>query len=366
MNKIPFGERNGVLHRAHEVDNGLRCGCICPGCKRPLNAANQGEKVAPYFRHAQAEECTSGFKEGVRRAAVALIVEKRRMSLPGFADRAMVIPVRGASLVSDVQFNAMDVTADTVVRFVDFGDLLAHAVLHCADRQLLVRIRVSPRAEHERYRRLRALDHSSIEIDLSRLSLGDINDPFVFEHAVLKDPTNRVWIRSMRGEKLVERARQELQAKAEESAAAWVAEQAEREAAERARQDEREERQAERKAALAEHRTTQRDMATRQGVTSSMAGDCRSARQQREDLIVATIMKAVRDWKGQGVECSTCHLTNPPGTRFCLYCASDDSEMIDVTIPADVAKTIYHRMRSSVKPDRSVRSVPTLIVTPEL
>ncbi|MDT4837903.1 hypothetical protein FQZ97_716460 [compost metagenome] len=239
-------------------------------------------------------------------------------------------------------------------------------MLHSADRQLLVRIKVSPRTEHERYRRLRALDHSSIEIDLSRLSLADINDPLVFAHAVLTDPTNRVWIRSMRGEMLVERARHELQAKADESAAAWAAEQTEREAAERAHQHEAEERQAERRAALAEHRAMQRDVATHQGVTLSVADDGRSARQQREDLIVATIMKAAREWRGLGVECSACHLTNPPGTRFCLYCASDDSEMTDVTIPADVARTIHHRMRSSVKPDRSVRSVPTLILTPEL
>ena len=71
--KIPFGERDGMLLRAFEVANGLACDCICPGCRRPLNAANGGLKVIPHFRHAQAEDCVRGYKEGVRRAAVALI-----------------------------------------------------------------------------------------------------------------------------------------------------------------------------------------------------------------------------------------------------------------------------------------------------
>lgn len=49
---IPLGERDGIMLRAYEVEDGLRCGCICPACHRPLVAANQGEKRVPYFRHA--------------------------------------------------------------------------------------------------------------------------------------------------------------------------------------------------------------------------------------------------------------------------------------------------------------------------
>lgn len=82
-NKIPFGERDGTLFRSHEVDNGLRCGCICPGCRQLLNAANNGEKVVPHFRHAQSNDCTDGVREGVRRAAVALIVQHKGISLEG-------------------------------------------------------------------------------------------------------------------------------------------------------------------------------------------------------------------------------------------------------------------------------------------
>lgn len=45
--RIPFGEREGALYRAHEVDNGLACSCRCPACRHPLIAANRGTKVTP-------------------------------------------------------------------------------------------------------------------------------------------------------------------------------------------------------------------------------------------------------------------------------------------------------------------------------
>ena len=71
--------------------------------------------------------------------------------------------------------------ADSVDRFVDLAGLRGHAVLHHSDRQLIVRIKLSARMEHERYRQLEALEHSSMEIALHQLTLEKINDPACFE-----------------------------------------------------------------------------------------------------------------------------------------------------------------------------------------
>jgi len=92
--KIPFGERDGALFRAYEVENGLRCRCICPGCQQPLNAANNGEKVIPHFRHVKSNDCVDGFREGVRRAAVALIAQRKQLMLPA---RIETVPVAATS-----------------------------------------------------------------------------------------------------------------------------------------------------------------------------------------------------------------------------------------------------------------------------
>lgn len=201
-NKIPFGEREGTLFRAHEVENGLRCSCICPGCRQPLNAANNGEKVTPHFRHAQSNDCTTGFREGVRRAAVAQIAQHKRLLLPAFLDMARITTASGRILEEKVELPPVIATGDSVQRFVELDGLRDHAALYLSGRQLIVRIKMSSRMEHERYRQLQALEHSSMEIDLHHLTLEQINNADSFMHAVLQDPSNRSWIRCLRGESL--------------------------------------------------------------------------------------------------------------------------------------------------------------------
>lgn len=145
--KIPFGERDGVLIRAYEAENGLRCGCICPGCHQPLNAANNGEKVIPHFRHAQSNDCIDGFREGVRRAAVALIVQHKQLMLPTFLDTVSVSIASGQLLKKSVGLTPVIATADSVERFVDLDGLRGHVILHRSGRQLIVRIKLSSRME---------------------------------------------------------------------------------------------------------------------------------------------------------------------------------------------------------------------------
>lgn len=136
--RIPFGERDGMLFRAVDVENGLACGCICPGCHKPLNAANGGQKVIPHFRHAHSENCVSGYEDGVRRAAVALIAVQRCLTLPAFGHQISATTDSGCTLSSEIAVPEKSATADKIERFVDLGGVLAHAVLTTNNRRLLV------------------------------------------------------------------------------------------------------------------------------------------------------------------------------------------------------------------------------------
>ncbi|HBN9632409.1 TPA: hypothetical protein L4Q87_000398 [Pseudomonas aeruginosa] len=362
--KIPFGERDGVLLRAFEVANGLACDCVCPGCRKPLNAANRGQKVIPHFRHAQAEDCVRGYKDGVRRAAVALIVAQQRLTLPAFSRQISATTISGHTLLRDVTFQPAAITADAVERFVDLGEVMAHAVITAGGRQLIVRIKVSPRAEHERYQRLAHIAASSIEIDLSGLSLEQINDPATFERAVLSDPSTKSWIRSLRGEMLAQRAAKDLATDVVACNGQWEQERGRLQAIEDARRVEQEAKVTTHANALAAHREVQLAVAAAQRDADIPAKDGRSARQRREDLIVDQTLRAAQEWGGQAVECSACCLLSQPGAQFCLYCASESSTMSRILVPADVAATIHLRMRCSAKPERSLRLAPTLLVQP--
>lgn len=357
--KIPFGERDGILFRAYEVENGLRCGCVCPGCKQPLNAANNGEKVVPHFRHAKSNDCFDGFREGVRRAAVALIAQHKQLMLPALIETVRVATQDGRLLEEKVELQPVIIHADSVERFVDLGGLRGHAVLHQSDRQLIVRIKLSTRMEHERYRLLEALEHSSMEIDLHHLALEQINDPDKFEHAVLHDLANRIWIRSILGERLAANALQKLQSVADEINAQWQLEQAAREAAEKARQIELANEKAELQRALETHRAEQLQMAAKQPAIEQD-----NTATGRAELITVTMLKALQAWEGRAVECTACYLLSPPDSRFCLYCDAPTSKVTPVVLTPDIASTIKQRMHCSAKPSMSLKAAPRLIVKP--
>ncbi len=363
--KIPFGERDGTLYRAFEVKNGKACGCICPGCRKPLNAANGGLKVIPHFRHVHSEDCVRGYKDGVRRAAVALIAAQQSLTLPALRHVVSAKTNSGRSLTREVTIPATSVAADKVERFVDLGDVLAHAVLTTNNRQVFVRVKVFPPSENKRRERLSEKEASSVEIDLSELSLDQINDVAVFEYAVLSDHETRSWIRSLRGEMLIKRAEAELAAEVARCNDQWELEQAPRRKLEDARRAEQAKKDAELEAALTAHRQAQAKTAEAQRNAGIAVTDERPERKRREELIVNQMLRAVRDWGGQAVECSACCLLSPPGSQFCLFCESKESTTSPITVSKDVVTTIHNRMRSSAKPDRSIQMVPTLKVQPE-
>lgn len=360
-NKIPFGERDGDLFRAFEVENGLRCNCICPGCRQPLNAANNGEKVVPHFRHAQSNDCTTGFREGVRRSAVALIVQHKQLMLPAFLDVARITTASGRALEEKVELPPVAVTADSVERFVELDGLRGHAILHLSGRKLIVRIKMSSRMEHERYRQFQALEHSSMEIDLHRLTLEQINDAESYKHAVLQDPSNRYWIRCLRGESLKTFKEQQLQSRAFELNATWLKEQAERKAKEQARQLAIANEAAEHDLALKAHRAMQAEIAAHQPTQLQDANV-----NGRSELIAATMLKALRDWNGKAAECRACYLLSPPGSRFCPYCAVDGRGLAETTVSPDLPATIHKRMYCSAKPGMSIRTAPLLVARPDI
>lgn len=89
--KVPFGILEGVLVEPGVVANGKACGCLCPGCARPLIAYNQGKvRTTHYFGHLPGEECGRGIESAIHMAGKDAIVREKRMTRP-----ALVVGDRG-------------------------------------------------------------------------------------------------------------------------------------------------------------------------------------------------------------------------------------------------------------------------------
>lgn len=90
--KIPFGlrESDEQLVDVYDVENGLRCGCICPSCKTPLES-RQGQERVWHFAHASRKvygktknECDYSFYLSVRLMARQLIDSQIVLALPEY------------------------------------------------------------------------------------------------------------------------------------------------------------------------------------------------------------------------------------------------------------------------------------------
>lgn len=363
--KIPFGEREGQFFRAYDVKNGRACGCFCPGCGEPLNAANGGQKVIPHFRHVSSVDCVSGYKDGVRRAAVALIAAHRCILLPDYSGRITVDTESGHRFYRSVAFPVAEAIADTVERFVNLGGVIAHAVLTNGDRRLFVRIRISSRVESKKRERLKLVDASSIEIDLSGLSWTQINDPVSFEHAVLTDPSTRSWIRSLRAEMYSKHEQEQLAVEVARCNLHWRQEQGRIQEIEVAERAAREAREADLAATLQAHRKSQYEAAEAQRIAGAVRLESNpNDVAHRERLIVNQWLRAAREWDFKAAVCETCWLLSPQGNQFCLFCDSENSTK-PYPVPRDIEATYRNRIRCSHRPFQSLQKAPVLLVLPD-
>lgn len=360
---IPLGERDGRMYLAHEVENGKKCGCHCPACQKPLVAANQGRKRLPYFRHAAAQGCEHGRAEGIRRAAVQLIAEHKRLLLPGFHHQLRKVARCGTVCIREVQFPATTVVADKVERFVDLDGLRAHALITVNGSCLVIRIKCSSRHEHKRWQHLQSLPLASLEMDLHQLTDQQINDKSYFAHAVLNEIANRRWIRSLRAEKLEAQLMQELASQVEALDQQWqLQEQARLEAAE-ARRKQLAEEQRKRHAAEAAQRAALHQQAM-QKPRQQPPEDYAAALAERKAMIVATMFQAAREWAGKALQCTACRMLNSPDAQVCQFCDHQDGRLELQSYPQGFERTIHLRMRTSVAPENSLRNVPVLKAAP--
>ncbi|WP_329045998.1 hypothetical protein [Pseudomonas aeruginosa] len=371
-NLIPFGMRDGQLYQADEVDNGLSCGCICPECKRPLVAANEGEKVLPYFRHAQAA-CADGFTAGIRRRAIEVLQTEGQIMLAPYREHLSAKSLYGTQLQTTVEFGARLLAADRVEAHVTIDGQVIDAAVWKDGHQLAVHFRVAKRPDLAKVSRLSTLGISVLQVDLSQLDMETVLDREAFRQAISFEPALRSWLFSERGHRLAKIANDRLLTEIDKLNVQ------EREEHQRQLDKDLEERARQRAAAalrsIQQHELREASRLARaaaeeayRNTPESLAAQARidglkQVTKQRADAISATICQAVLAWGGIGAECQRCFLVSEPNARHCVYC-NGSGTFTTMTFGRDYLANVHQRMKSSHKPYTSYTRVPALICEP--
>lgn len=354
--RIPFGEREGALYRAHEVDNGLACGCLCPACRHPLIAANRGTKVIPYFRHAADSDCVEGFLKGVLLKAREIVLEAQRLLLPAFEETVRDYAYSKV-YTREVKLPATEVVAERIEAPFDEDGLQADLAIWVKGRRLLVIFDVAGRRISGKLKSLRDTHQASMEVDLCDLELKTIHDPEAFRFEVLGNPENRHWVYSPRGEQAVRKAREALESeKARDLEAIRAKEQAWPRQLQEARRE-----PAAVLPGVAEPRPVVPPLPL---VTSPVLPQDRTVMQARLNeralAIADSYRQVLTQAGGLARECARCLMVSPPSEGPCLHCGEAD-QFAPLEVTEYLANTILHRLRCTTRPDRSLERVPQLL-----
>jgi hypothetical protein len=199
--RVPFGLRNGLMWPAKSVENGLACGCRCPGCDAPLVSRNLGTRRRAHFAHHNHPDCPGGFESAIHRMAKQLICERASLLLPAWTDaESMPNPPTMADDAGrlhrgvEVELPARTASFSEVASEVAMGDYRPDVIAADDEGELLIEIRVSNAVDDDKTRRVQSEGRRMLEIDLSKITLEEAEDPERFESLVLATVSNRTWL----------------------------------------------------------------------------------------------------------------------------------------------------------------------------
>jgi hypothetical protein len=188
--KLPLGLKEGRITHISEVSRGLLCGCVCPGCHKPL-VAKKGRITTHHFAHFNTADCGSAIETALHRAAKDIIYEHKKIAVP-----PIEIPWNSFGDSMQIASEQLHDITSAVLEHKT-GNIVPDIVVTVASSQLLIEIRVTHKVDENKAKKIQELRIPTIEIDLSSqnrtFALDELAQTIIF------DISNKRWIYSAKG-----------------------------------------------------------------------------------------------------------------------------------------------------------------------
>ena len=186
--KLPYGLKGETLVHISQVKQGLECGCVCADCKMRL-IAKKGPVMAPHFAHYEGAECVNALETAIHMAAKQFLTERKEIRLP-----AVAVNGRPTMEISPARtFKLASVLPETRT-----GGVVPDILAYWRERPLIIEIYVTHAVDENKLGKIRELNISAIEIDLS----GACRDysPESLSKAVIEETANKKWLFNVKAE----------------------------------------------------------------------------------------------------------------------------------------------------------------------
>lgn len=182
---------NGEIRHVSEVENGLKCVCVCPTCNRAL-VAKQGAVREHHFAHASGDECEHAVETALHLAAKEILAARKEMVLPA-VEFDFPYTSRRTTIAPEQRF-----LIDSVVVEEKLGSIIPDLIVEKNGRELLVEVTVTHGVDGNKLRKIRDLGVSCVEIDLRRTARSLTREEL--EKIIVDDPTCKQWVHNVRAE----------------------------------------------------------------------------------------------------------------------------------------------------------------------
>jgi hypothetical protein len=203
--KLPFGlNENNTLVHITDVENGKKCGCICPCCRVPLIAANKGKVRQHHFKHDFGAECGGGLESAIHLAAKQIIMEKRQIALPVYIASLSGTDSKGIKYIEQETV----VKGGTIAHFnsveeeIELHEMKADILARAGNSPLIIEIFYRHKVEDQKRYKMVNANLSAIEIDLSNITAEDVRDWDTFWSSI-NEPKRIKWLHNAKAQQIV-------------------------------------------------------------------------------------------------------------------------------------------------------------------
>lgn len=187
-NRIPlltWGLKDGELISIHDqfLETGLACKCTCPECGSRLVAKHGTGKKVEHFAHEAENQgaCSHAQESALHLLAKRILQEHQTIHLPESRHHLTreIIDPSGYLPYRNVRTEVSE------------GSLRPDVIVETAWGDLRIEVFVSNRVQGKRIRKIRAVQHATIEIDLSSCQEGDLE---AVTQAIIHSPSTKAWL----------------------------------------------------------------------------------------------------------------------------------------------------------------------------
>lgn len=196
MPKMTYALQNGMLKHVSEVENGLKCQCICPSCKARL-IARQGTRQKAHFAHYNSEECNTGYETSIHLLAKEILLSEKCIRLP---EIKMPCSNYNSGLIREGRL----IELDEVALENRISSIIPDVLAKHRGEMLIIEIFVTHKVDAEKQEVIQKQGISALEIDLSKIHTEITYDEL--KDILINQSNNRRWIFS----KVQERCREIL------------------------------------------------------------------------------------------------------------------------------------------------------------